>query len=163
MSELPDGWRWRPGRAGPDYWQAERLADSFTTPCAYEPSYPAEQARILDVAAPVRERCAMPIVPAEGFPADVLDAGFVPCADTPHWLTLPGAHPGLTITGRDYAETTARARVYMAEVRRSALERMQRPEPKKARARQVAQVAKAQQPAPAPVAAPEPAQLGFEL
>ena len=164
--ELPDGWRWRPGRAGPDYWQAERLADSMVTGCGYNASYCASTARMLDVSAPVRERAAMPLLPAVGFPQDVLDAGFVPCSDHPHWLTLPGVHPGLTITGKDEAETTTRARRYLHEVKLAALERAKKPEPKKSRprAKQVKQVAKAApKPAPAPLAAQELAQMGFDL
>jgi len=161
---LPTGWRWRAGRAGPDEWQAERLADSQITACAYNPSYPASEAHLLDVAAPVRARCHLPPVPVDGFPADVLDAGFVPLPERPHWLTLPGVHPGLTITGADYGETTARARRYLAAVAEGATERAKQPNKKPhARARQVKQVAKAQKPAPAAVAASEPVQMGFEL
>ena len=161
--QLPDGWRWRAGRAGPDYWQAERLADSMVTGCGYNASYCASTARMLDVSAPVRERCAMPVLPAVGFPQDVLDAGFVPCEGHPHWLTLPGVHPGLTITGRDYAETTTRARRYLVEVKLAALERAKKSEPKKVAKARTHKGAKAQKPAPAPVAAPVPAQLGLEL
>jgi hypothetical protein len=31
----PDGWRWREGRSGPDYWQAERISDGLISPCKY--------------------------------------------------------------------------------------------------------------------------------
>lgn len=151
---LPEGWRWRPGRAGPDYWQAQRLADSAITVCAYGPDYPAEEARLLDVAAPAGPRSYMPMMPAVGWPQDLLDAGFVTCPTCEHWLTLPSARVGLTIAGDTREHTIVQARRYLRAVAEAARERAQRPEPKPRRAR------KAQEPpqrAPRPTtAAPEP-------
>lgn len=167
--DLPDGWRWRAGRAGPDYWQAERLADSAITACAYAPTYPAEEARMLDVAAPVRPRSHMPLMPAEGWPQDILDAGFVSHPERADWLTLPTAHPGLTIAGTDRADTMVKARLYLRAVAAAARERAARPEPKPKpkRARKAPDAPKPARRAttapPVPVAPQAPAQLEMGL
>jgi hypothetical protein len=50
---LPAGWRWRPGREGPSYWQAERVADGMTTACGYSAEALAAEARAWDERKPV--------------------------------------------------------------------------------------------------------------
>lgn len=150
--QLPEGWRWRPGRAGPDYWQAERLADSMITACGYQPEYFVSQARMLDVSAPVRPRSHMPLMPAEGWPQDLLDAGFVQHPEREHWLTLPIAHPGLSIAGGSREDTIVKARLYLVAVADAARARMREPNKKphpRATKAQTHEAAKTDAPKPA--------------
>lgn len=70
---LPDGWRWRPGRDSPNYWQAERVADGMLTACGYSPEALAAEARAWDERKPAAAADAPPAAHEPPPPLTALD------------------------------------------------------------------------------------------